>query len=495
MKHELILKQKQKLILTPQLYQSINILQLNIVELRNVINQELIENPLLEIAQPKKIETESDQREYENDNDVEDKNVPQEKINLIDCLSYLKEKEYVAHSSKQHDYRKDGLERILSYRISLQDYLLNQLRLTTKNALDYKIGEYIIGNIDENGYLKLSLEIVSKEINIEEDRIYKILQLIQSFDPPGVGARSLEECLLIQEKQLEYHDINLQEIIKKYLPDLANKSYQRIAKELDLSVTEIQKLADAIKKNFDPKPGRKMSSLNEIKYTIPDLVIRKKTNGEYRIIQNDTFLPRIKINHMYKNILDRGNDSVFLHEKRLSDQRKNIDRKIKDTKEYIENKINSAKYLINGIEHRKQTINRIIETLIDYQRDFLDKGILFIKPLTLKDVADRLNIHESTVSRAIHGKYIQTPRGLVKIKFFFSKRIEDNNTESISATKIKKMIKTLIQTENHCQPWSDQKIADLLYLKENINIARRTVTKYRKTLKILPSKFRKRFNM
>jgi len=494
MKHELLLKQKQKLILTPQLYQSINILQLNLIELRNLINQELIENPLLEINQQKSKEVDKIKKEEENNYCIGDKNKNQEKINLSDYLSYLKEKEYPPFSIRPKSRKENRFEDVLSYKESLQDYLLAQLGVTTTNSLDYKIGEYIIGNIDENGYLNVSLELISKVINVEKDKIFEILQLIQSFDPPGIGARSLEECLLIQEKFLGYNNTNINKIIKYFLPDLAKKAFKKIAKELNVSIIEIQDLADVIKKNFDPKPGRQIASLSETKYIIPDLIIRKKANGEYRILQNDTFLPQIKINYQYRKILDRNAESSFIEKNRFIREKKTSNQKTKDTVKYIEKKVNSASLLIKSIEQRKKTVYRIAEALISYQKDFLDKGILFLKPLTLKEVADRLEIHESTVSRAIHNKNIQTPRGLIRMKYLFSKGIDNTNENNISSDKIKKMIRSFIETENHLKPWSDQKIADLLYLKEKINIARRTVAKYREALKILPSNLRKRFS-
>jgi len=492
MKHELSLKQKQKLILTPQMYQAIHILQLNIIELRNLINEELIENPLLEINLQNNREADKNKKEEDNDYSVENKS--QEKVNLSDYLSYLKEKEHHPSSIKLNSKKENKFENILSYKESLQDYLLAQLGAMTTHSLDYKIGEFIIGNIDENGYLNIPLELISKDINIEKDKVFEILQLIHTFDPPGIGARSLKECLLIQEKYLGYHNVNISKIIKKYLSDLAKKNFKKIAKELHISIIEVQNLSDLIKNNFDPKPGRQVDSQSATKYIIPDLIVRKKINGEYRIIQDDTFLPRIKINYQYKMILDGKVESAFIEKNRLVRKKKISNQKNEDTLKYIEEKINSAKLLFTGIEQRKKTIHRIAEILIDYQKDFLDKGILFIKPLTLKEIADRLEIHESTVSRAIHNKNIQTPRGLIRMKYLFSKGIDNTNENNISSVKIKKMINSIIKTENQLQPWSDQKIADLLFLKEEITVARRTVTKYRKALKILPSNLRKRFS-
>ena len=494
MKHELSLKQKQKLILTPQLYQAIHILQLNIVELRNLINKELIENPLLELNSIKNKEPVEFKKEDENSSTVKnEQNKNQEQENISDLLSYLGEKEFSSSSIKSNINSESKLENILSYKESLQDYLLLQLRTEIHNTLDCKIGEYIIGNIDENGYLKISLALISRDINIDEGRILEILRLIQKFDPPGVGARNLEECLLIQERLLGFNNKKLRKIITHFLPDLAKKSFRKIAKDLDVSIVEIQKMADFIKKNFDPKPGRQIPSLTETKYIIPDLIVKKRENGEYVIMENDSYFPRIRINYQYKRILDRDNESFLMNKNRPIKKKNDLRQDSKKTKEYIEEKINSAKLLMRSIEQRRKTIYRIAETLINYQRDFLDKGILFIKPLTLKEVAYKLDIHESTVSRAIHNKHIQTSRGLIKMKYLFSKGIENASENDIASDKIKKMIKNLVETENLLHPWSDQKIVDLLYLKSKIIIARRTVAKYRKSLNILPYNLRKRY--
>ena len=319
------------------------------------------------------------------------------------------------------------------------------------------------------------------------------MYIIQNFDPPGVGARDLKECLLIQAKYLGIDDVNIGKVIKAFLPDLAKKDYKKIARKLNTTVLKIQNLADIIKKNFDPKPGRQIGSFKDTKYIIPDLTITKREKGKYRIIQNDTFLPQVKISSHYKKILDVDNKFSLINRQKLSRNEKIHNHKIENTIKYIEEKLYSAKSLIKGIEQRKITIYHIAETLVDYQKDFLDRGILFIKPLTLKEVADRLEIHESTVSRAIHNKNIQTPRGLVRMKFFFSKGLNKTKETTISSDKVKKIISGYISTESHLKPWSDQKIANLLSLKEGISISRRTITKYRKALKILPSNLRKRF--
>ena len=495
MKYELSLRQKQKLILTPQLYQAINILQLNLVELRNLIDKELVENPLLEINQETSSMAEKVNQEENSNSKTEEPDKSKERDNFTDWLSYLKEKDYQPYSLNRSRLEKENLyENFIYYKESLQDYLLTQLGTATNNDTDYKLGEYLIGNIDDNGYLTIGLDGISRDLNIKRDKIEEILSLIQSFDPPGVGARNLEECLLIQAKYLDIDDVKIEKIIKNHLQDLAQKSYKKIAKDLKISVFEVQSLADIIKRTFDPKPGREIGDSEAVKYIVPDIIIRK-VGGEYRVVMNDTYLPQIKVSSQYVRLLDVNSDNSSAGIERL-DKRKNIsDHEIKDTIKYIEEKLNSAKSLIRGIEQRKRTIYRIAEILVGYQKIFLDKGILYIKPLTLKEVAGKLSIHESTVSRAIHNKIIQTPRGFLKMKFFFSKGVDTKGGDIVSTDKVKSIIKEYIDNEDCFKPWSDQKLVDLLSKKKGINISRRTVTKYREVLKIPSSNLRKRFEI
>jgi len=495
MKPELLLTQKQKLILTPQLYQAINILQLNLVELKDLIDEELIDNPLLEVKQEAGSITEKVNQEENALTQTEESNERREENKFDDWLNYLKEKDYRPLPNRPVAEKENRYENFIYYRESLQDYLLIQLGTAVSSDIDYKIGEYIIGNIDDNGYLAIGLDDISLDLNIKRDKIEKILSLIKSFDPPGVGARSLEECLLLQAKYLNINDVLIEKIIKNHLNNLARKSYLKIAKDLQISVSEVQSLADVIKKSFDPKPGRRVGDLKEVKYILPDLIIMRKTGGGYRVILNDNYLPQIKINSRYKTILEADNNISPYSEGKLIKKGSTSDHEIKDTKKYVEEKLNSAKWLIKGIEQRKKTIYRIAETLVEYQKDFLDKGILYIKPLTLREVADRLDIHESTVSRAIHNKMVQTPRGLLKMKFFFSKGVDKKSGETVSTDKVKKLIKEYVNNENCFKPWSDQKLTDLLSEKGGVNISRRTVAKYREILKIPSSNLRKRFGI
>ncbi len=493
MKYELSLRQKQKLILTPQLYQAINILQLNLVELRNLIDKELVENPLLEISEEASSMIEKINQEENTNSQAEEPDKSREEDNIDDWLSYLKEKDYQPSLGRPISEKENTYENFIYYKESLQDYLLTQLGTAINNDTDYKIGEYLIGNIDDNGYLTISLDDISLDLNIKRDRIEEILFLIQSFDPSGVGARNLEECLLIQAKYLDIDNVKIEKIIKNHIQDLARKSYKKIAKDLKISVFEVQSLADIIKRTFDPKPGREIGDSKAVKYIVPDLIVMKKEENEYTVVLNDAYLPQIRINSQYKKFLDINSSNSPFGVERLAKRRNISDHEIKDTIKYIKEKLNSGKSLIKGIEQRKRTIYRIAEILVDYQKNFLDKGILHLKPLTLKEVADRLGIHESTVSRAIHNKIIQTPHGFLKMKFFFSKGVDTVKGDVVSTDKVKRLIKEYIDNEDCFKPCSDQKLADLLSKKKGINISRRTVTKYREILKIPSSNLRKRF--
>ena len=494
MKYELTQKQNQKLILTPQLYQSISILQMNLVELRCLIEKELIENPLLEIKQEiNSISEQIDQKEsFDYQSEETDKN--KEEDNFINELNYLRESDFLPFLDKQVLEKDNKFEDFIYYKESLQDYLLAQLGTSTNNDIDYKIGEYLIGNINDNGYLTISLDDVSRDLNIRKDKIEEILFLVQNFEPLGVGARNLEECLQIQANSLGIEDVNILKIIKNHLVDLAGKSFQKIAKDLKISILEVQSIADIIKKTFDPKPGRAIGNLKEVRYVIPDLTI-KKVGDEYKVVLNNTYLPQIHINPQYMKILDLNAGNFSDSADKVIKNRNISEQEAKDTIKYITEKLNSSKWLINSIEQRKKTIYRIAELLSNFQKDFLDKGILYIKPLTLKEIADRLDIHESTVSRAIHNKIVQTSRGFLKMKFFFAKGIETKSGNIVSSDTVKRLIKEYISSESHFKPWSDQKLADLLSKKRGINISRRTVAKYREELEIPSSNLRKRFEI
>ena len=296
------------------------------------------------------------------------------------------------------------------------------------------------------------------------------MRIIQSFEPAGVGARNLQECLMIQVEQRNIQTPKIKEFIQNHLKDLAEARYSKIAEALGISLTEVQELKDIVL-TLDPKPGRNFSSVNDTQYIVPDATV-KKVDDEYVVIMNDTITPRLSINAYYRSLLSvENNESIS---------------------KFLTHRLDSALWLIKSIEQRRQTLYNVIKSIVEVQREFLDYGITYLKPLTLKNIADKIGVHESTVSRAVNGKYVQTPRGVFELKFFFKNGLDNINGSATSSESIKKMIKEMVASENPYRPLSDQKLADLLK-KKGIIISRRTVAKYREEIGIPSSAKRKRY--
>lgn len=456
--YNLALEQVQKLIMTPELRQAIQLLQFNCQELNEYIKKEIEENPMLE---PINLEI-----EYENIEDYHSKKDEidwKEFIERYDDISYKPE---VEKNEKEYNY-----ENFISASSSLKEYLLFQLNVLKLDAIDYIIGRTIIENIDDNGYLMVSVEKLSKEIGVNCKRVENVLSIIQTFDPCGVGARNLKECLLIQVKERKVKNPHVEQIIKNYLDDIAHNRLSKIAKELDIDEKEVQEIYDYIK-TLEPKPGRLYEDGSaDVKYIIPDAII-EYIDGEYVIILNDVTAPRLNINKFYREMLRKEMDI--------------------EASEFLKEKLSSAMWLIRSIEQRRMTIYNVVKSILKHQREFFENGEKALKPLTLKEVADDINMHESTVSRATNGKYIQTPRGLYELKYFFSSGLSTKEGEDISSTSIKAMIKEIIEDEDPKKPLSDQKISNMLRDK-GIKISRRTVAKYRDEMGIPSSTMRKRY--
>ncbi len=456
--YNLALEQVQKLIMTPELRQAIQLLQFNCQELNEYIKKEIEENPMLE---PINLEI-----EYENIEDYHSKKDEidwKEFIERYDDISYKPE---VEKNEKEYNY-----ENFISASSSLKEYLLFQLNVLKLDAIDYIIGRTIIENIDDNGYLMVSVEKLSKEIGVNCKRVENVLSIIQTFDPCGVGARNLKECLLIQVKERKVKNPHVEQIIKNYLDDIAHNRLSKIAKELDIDEKEVQEICDYIK-TLEPKPGRLYEDGSaDVKYIIPDAII-EYIDGEYVIILNDVTAPRLNINKFYREMLRKEMDI--------------------EASEFLKEKLSSAMWLIRSIEQRRMTIYNVVKSILKHQREFFENGEKALKPLTLKEVADDINMHESTVSRATNGKYIQTPRGLYELKYFFSSGLSTKEGEDISSTSIKAMIKEIIEDEDPKKPLSDQKISNMLRDK-GIKISRRTVAKYRDEMGIPSSTMRKRY--
>jgi RNA polymerase sigma-54 factor len=450
MEFELKLQQAQKLIMTPELKQAIEILQLNSLELNALIEQELETNPLLE-----KEETSEEEDAYEYD--------------LYELSKYIRETEEKMYydDSDDEEIEEVNYENFVSPKSSLSDHLLFQLHITPVPPKIQKICEYIIFSLSPSGYLREDIKDIAEILECSEEEVLDGLSVVQSFDPPGIAARNLQECLKLQLLAQDSYKGIVKKLVDYHLEEIAEGKYSYLAKLYNISLKEVQQAVDFIKK-LNPKPGNSFSSTTDVGYIIPDVEVIKR-EGEYFVIVNDSVTPKLKINNYYHSILNSHDE---------------------EAKKYINSKLQSAMWLIKSLESRKETLYKVVKAIVELQRDFLDKGINYLKPMTQKQIADIVGIHESTVSRAINGKYVATPRGLFEIKFFFQSGISNRNGNEFSAETIKNLIKKLIEEEDPANPLSDQKIADILKEK-NINISRRTVAKYREECNI-PSTIKRR---
>jgi len=454
--YDLTLEQSQKLIMTPELRQAIQMLQYTSLELNNYIKQEMEVNPLLEWEKP-----------VEEVQVVPDEEIKAEE-SVIDWKEYLEQYDDISYKAEVDKNTKDySFENYTSYGETLKDYLIEQLNMINIDASDYKTGEYIIQNIDNNGYLISKVEEMAEQLKHSPAEVETMLSVIQSFEPYGVGARNLKECLLIQLK--EERDYKLKQIVEDHLEDIALNKIALISKVLDISNSQTQEYIDIIK-SLEPKPGRSFRGSEDVKYIIPDATI-EEIDGEFFIFINDVTGPRLNINEYYKNLI-----------KTTKDQK---------TTEFLETKFNSAMWIIKSIEQRRQTMYKVIESVLKYQKEFFIYGDKSLNPLTLKDVAEDIEMHESTISRATSGKYVQTPRGLFELKYFFTAGLSGSSGE-ISTTSVKSIIKGIIKDEDPKKPLSDQVITDMLKARE-ITVSRRTVAKYREELHIPSSSMRRRF--
>ena len=455
--YNLTLEQSQKLIMTPELRQAIQLLQYNSLELNDFINKEMQENPLLEM--------DSSNIELENV-------VKVDKEQEIDWKEYLdKYDDYSYRPQVDKNQTESNLESFTSYDLSLREHLVGQLALVKLNPEQFRIGEYLIQSLNDNGYLNISLEDIALQLNVSPEDLTNVLDIIQTFDPLGVGARSLVECLLIQVKGQNINDKLINIIIEEHLNELGHNRLSKIAKEENVDLLNVQKACDFIR-TLEPKPGRSFQgNYEDVKYITADASIQF-TDGEYIVLINDVTGPRLNINNFYKNMIKEDGD--------------------KETTEYLSNKLNSAMWIIKSIEQRRQTIYKVIQSILKFQLDFFKEGDKKLIPLTLKDVAEDIEMHESTISRATNGKYVQTPRGLFELKYFFSSGLSSSEGSNVSSTSVKSIIKDIIEGEDNKKPFSDQKIADILKVKGH-SISRRTISKYRDELGILSSTMRRRY--
>ncbi len=452
--YELTIEQTQKLSMTPELIQAIQILQYNNQELNEYIDKELLENPILESEYHKESDTEIDIDSLRDQLIQADENVE----------AY---KQWESHStSDEYSY-----ENFVAFNYTLTEFLIEQLHFSSLKGQDAEIGRYIIENIDDNGYLSMSLEEICSVLDVDLDSCERVLDLIHTFEPSGVGARDLNECLIIQLASLGELTDEIEFIISNRLKDLADNKYALISKEVGISLTEVQGIADLIK-TLEPKPGRGFDSDNSIKYILPDIYV-EETNGEYIVCANDGSTPSLHISSYYNSLTEEAKSD-------------------KELSNYLNNRFNSAMWLMKSIEQRKKTIYNVASAIVQFQNEFFAKGERFLKPLTLKQIAETVGVHESTVSRAINGKYMQCPRGVFELKYFFTGGILNEDGSGVSSNSIKSMIKEFVDTEDDKKPLSDSKISEMLHEK-GIDISRRTVAKYRDDIGILPSSKRRRF--
>jgi len=467
------LKLTQQLVMTPQLQLAIRLLQLSRLELVDTIQQELEQNPVLEEV-IEETSDETDKQSQEEKTESQDEVVIGETIpDDIDWRNYIEEYNTPGRTSYEFERKEHlGFEHFLVKKRSLQEHLLWQLMMTGPNSAAKQIGSLIVGNINADGYLDASLDEIARAGNTSPESVRNVLTLMQTFDPPGVCARDLKESLLIQAGQLGLANTLVEKIITDHLNHLENRNMVAIYRALGV---EKKRILQAVKiiQSLEPKPGRVFSDETP-QHIIPDVYVYKY-DQEFVILLNDNGLPRLRINALYRNcLMDASPVSA-------------------EEKEYIREKLRSATWLIRSVHQRKKTIYRVMESILRFQRSFFDKGVSHLKPMVLRDVADDIEMHESTISRVTTNKYVHTPQGIYELKYFFNSPIKRVHGEAVASASVKDKIKHIIDGESSRKPYSDKNISRILK-NDNIDIARRTVAKYREILNILPSSKRKQLS-
>ncbi|HYU25544.1 MAG TPA: RNA polymerase factor sigma-54 [Thermoanaerobaculia bacterium] len=479
LEQKLHLKLSQKLIMTPSLQQAIKLLQLSKLELQEVLNQELLENPLLEESAEETKNEEAEADAQEKTQDIEEakaaepaKEKEKDSFEEIDYDAYFQD--YIEYGYNPRgmgeEHEEFPIENTLTRPPNLTDHLTWQLSMSDASPRIKEIGAFIIGNIDEDGYLRATNEEIAAAGGYDPAEVEKAVDAVQSLDPIGVGARDLRECLLLQLAFLEVDDPMVEIIIRDHWEMFMQRHFVQLAKVLGIDMKTLEGIVEVIK-HLDPKPGRKYSNERAI-YVEPDVYVQK-VGDEYVIVLNEDGMPKLRINGSYRSMLN-SMDS----------------KQDGETVNYIKDKIRSAVWLIKSLDQRQRTIYKVAESIVKHQREFLEKGIDFLRPLVLRDVADDIQMHESTVSRVVSNKYMHTPRGLFLMKYFFHSGIDSDTGEDISSLTVKKKIQGFIEAEDPRKPLSDSKIMKILN-DEGINIARRTVAKYRDELNIPSSTDRK----
>ena len=480
------LKLTQQLLMTPQLQQAIKLLQLSRLELVDTIRQEIEQNPLLEEISPSDTESEINPESLSS---TEEKIASPEtektgEVNLEDTSSSMKEinweDDYANHYDAGFSFSKETYDRT---RLSQIDFLTEETNLQSHlqwqlsgSELDSKLeaaGLFVIGNLNHNGFLEISVEDITREIDCDEETARHAIAIVQEMDPAGVGATNVQESLLLQLKRLELDDSIAALIIKEHMHSLELKNYGAIAKAIKRPAKEVHAAIEVIT-GLNPYPGEKFSD-RAVHYIIPDVYVHK-VGDEYLIVLNDEGLPRLEVSSAYEEIVESGSNAST------------------ETKNYVKEKLRDALWLIKSMQQRQRTIYKVVESLLRFQKDFFEKGVKHLKPLVLRDVAEDIEMHESTVSRVTTNKYMHTPQGIFELKYFFSTALPQLDGESLAAESIRQQIKTMIKNENPDKPLTDNAISTTL-AEKHIKVARRTVAKYREQLGILPVKHRRKPRM
>ncbi len=471
LKQQLSQKQTQKLILAPALQQAIRMLPLTNLEIIEVIDDELSENPLLEIKGETVKEEQEDRKEKEQGLDSGENDEPFEAENDPEFEAmYEQYFDNRFHSIYMGKKEAPDYENFISKELSLWERLNWQANLTFFDEKDKEIAYYIIGNIDEDGYLTISLEDVSRSVKAPLDKVNKAREKIMRFDPIGVGSLSLKEVLLVQLDYLEIDSANLRKIIHDHLDLLEKSRFEELSNVMGISLSEVKELIKEIRR-LNPKPGT-MYSQERTDFIVPDIIVEKK-DGEFAIKVNTEGIPSLRINKFYRKLIARAS------------------KENPEAYEFLKDKLKKAFWFLRSLDQRNNTIYKVANFIVNKQKDFLEKGLDYIKPLTLVELAEEIGVHESTVGRVVANKHMMTPRGVFPLKYFFHKALSGESGEEVSTLRIKERMKKLIENEERIYPLSDVEISDIL-AKEDFNIARRTVAKYRKQLKIPPSHIRKR---
>jgi len=471
MKHGLSMQQKPTLIMTQRLQHALKLLQMPTLELQQALKMELERNPLLEevdeVEEVQEIEEVKKEVGQEEAEPVESEPKDQE----VDWGELWPDQFETVSAPRVDDGDAEFYERVPVTVKSLGDHLLEQLRLSKLDEEAMAIGEFLIGSIDENGYLQTSVEELAETFQVTPERVEEVLAVVQTFEPAGVGARNLQECLWIQLLQKKQETTLAGRIVQEQFENLLAKRFSEIARNLKCSVEDVQAASDLIG-TLDPRPAQEIAA-EETRYVVPDLIV-ERVGEDFVVALNDRNVPRLRISSAYQQMLRQKSSTQD------------------DTRKYITEKLNSAKWLIQTIEQRRKTMIKVMRRIVEEQRDFFERGVEGLKPLTLQQIANQIGMHESTVSRVTTNKYVQTPRGVFELKYFFSSGLQTEEGDDISAKVAKGKISQLISNEDKREPLSDQRIAELLH-EQGLKIARRTVAKYREALRILPARARRRY--